>query len=157
MANSPPQHRYSQIPQIKKPWSLPRDCRQRPRTKAPQGPIDGGGGISLWASLMLLAATTWAFAMVGVIIAQFFRLNHSLEPNPHLGFFLVGVPLSCVCHASAILISGLGALRFIRYQKAMARGDALSGGWEMTCIGVLTTLILVTTFLLTLIISVKNG
>ncbi|KIX97786.1 uncharacterized protein Z520_06564 [Fonsecaea multimorphosa CBS 102226] len=100
--------------------------------------------------------TAQAFAMVGVVIAQVFRLNHSLHPNPHLGFFVVGVPLSCVCHGSAILISGLGAFRFIRYQKAMARGYALSGGWEMTCIGMLTTLVLISIFLLTLIISVDQ-
>ncbi|KIW26293.1 uncharacterized protein PV07_09398 [Cladophialophora immunda] len=101
--------------------------------------------------------TAQAFAMVGVVIAQFFRLNHSLHPNTNLGFFVVGVPLSCVCHGSAILISGLGALRFIRCQKAMARGYALSGGWEMTCIGMLTTLILLSIFLLTLIISIEKG
>ncbi|KIW83003.1 hypothetical protein Z517_02246 [Fonsecaea pedrosoi CBS 271.37] len=101
--------------------------------------------------------TAQAFAMVGVILAQVFRLNHSLHPNPHLGFFVVGVPLSCVCHGAAVLVSGIGALRFIRHQKTMARGYSLSGGWELTSIGMLTTLILLSIFLLTLIISIDKG
>jgi hypothetical protein len=79
--------------------------------------------------------------MVGVIIAQLTRLQHSLHPNPVIGFFVVSVPLSCVCHASAVLISAFGAIRFLRLQKEMARGYAIAGGWELKCVGTLTTLV----------------
>lgn len=79
--------------------------------------------------------------MLGVIVAQVMRLQHSINPSPVLGFFVVSVPLSCVCHATAIAISTLGAFRFLRYQKEMARGSAVSGGWEIKCVGMLATLV----------------
>ncbi len=79
--------------------------------------------------------------MLGVIIAQVMRLQHTLNPNPVLGFFVVSVPLSCVCQGSAIAISALGAIRFIRYQKEMARRYAVSGGWEIMSVGTLGALV----------------
>lgn len=85
--------------------------------------------------------TGQAFAMLGVIIAQMMRLHHSPNPNPVIGFFVVSIPLSCVCHASAIVISAIGAARFLRHQREMARGFALSGGWEVKCVGILATLV----------------
>lgn len=69
------------------------------------------------------------------------RLQHSLAPSPIIGFFVISIPLSCVCHGTAIVITALGALRFLRCQKEMARGYALAGGWEIKCIGTLTTLV----------------
>lgn len=69
------------------------------------------------------------------------RLQHSPTPNPVLGYFVISVPLSCVCHASAISFSFLGAVRFLRIQNEMARGHAVAGGWEIKCAGTLTTLV----------------
>jgi len=79
--------------------------------------------------------------MLGVIIAQVMRLQHSLNPNPVLGYFVVSIPLSSVCHGSAIAVSAFGAIRFFRYQREMARGYAVCGGWEIKAIGTLTTLV----------------
>lgn len=79
--------------------------------------------------------------MMGVIIAQMMRLQHSLHPNPDIGFFVVSVPLSVVCHGSAILISVLGAIRFFHWQKEMDRGHSLVGGWELHSVGVLCILV----------------
>lgn len=79
--------------------------------------------------------------MLGVIIAQVMRLQHSLNPNPIIGFFVISVPLSCVCHGAAIAVSLFGALRFLRYQKEMTRGYAVSGGWEIKCVGTLASLV----------------
>ncbi|EXJ96397.1 hypothetical protein A1O1_01523 [Capronia coronata CBS 617.96] len=101
--------------------------------------------------------TGQAFAILGAVIAQVLRLHHSLTPNPVIGFFVVSVPLSCVCHVTAIIISALGALRFLRYQKEMARGYAVSGGWEIKCVGILATLIVLCMFVLVLAITIEKG
>ena len=85
--------------------------------------------------------TGQAFAVMGVIIAQVMRLTHSPNPNPVLGFFVVSIPLSCDCHSTAIILSALGAIRFLRYQQEMARGHAVAGGWEIKFVGTLTTLV----------------
>lgn len=85
--------------------------------------------------------TAQAFAILGAVTAQVLRLQHSLAPNPVIGFFVVSVPLACVCHGTAIIISTLGALRFFRLQREMARGYAVVGGWEVKCVGALTTLV----------------
>ncbi|EXJ79049.1 hypothetical protein A1O3_08550 [Capronia epimyces CBS 606.96] len=101
--------------------------------------------------------TGQAFAVLGVIVAQVLRIQHSLAPNPIIGFFVVSVPLSCVCLGTAIVISTLGALRFLRCQKEMARGYAVSGGWEIKCIGTLTTLVILSMFVLVLAITIEKG
>ncbi|KAI1614289.1 hypothetical protein EDD36DRAFT_222327 [Exophiala viscosa] len=100
--------------------------------------------------------TGQAFAILGVIIAQLMQLQHSLHPNPVLGFFVVSVPLSSVCHGSAILISILGASRFFHWQQEMSRGYALFGGWELHSVAVLTTLVIACLFCLVLAISIKE-
>lgn len=69
------------------------------------------------------------------------RLQHSPTPNPVLGYFVISVPLACVCHASAISFSILGAVRYLRLQNEMARGQAVAGGWEVKCAGAITTLV----------------
>lgn len=85
--------------------------------------------------------TGQAFAMLGVVIAQLMRLQHSLTPNLVLGYFVISVPLSSICHIAAITIAFLGALRFIRVQNEMARGQAIAGGWEIKCVGTLASLV----------------
>lgn len=93
--------------------------------------------------------TGQAFAMLGVIIAQVMRLQHSITPDPVLGYFAVSVPLSSACHASAIAVSLLGAIRFFRYQKEMARGYAVCGGWEIKTVGTLATMVCLSPVILT--------
>lgn len=85
--------------------------------------------------------TAQGFAMLGVIIAQVSRLTHSLNPDPELGFFVVSVPLSSVCHTMALLITSLGCYRFLHWQAEMARGSAISSGWEITVASVLSFLV----------------
>lgn len=85
--------------------------------------------------------TAQAFAMLGVIIAQVTRLYRSLSPDPVLGFFVVSVPLSSVCHIMALLTTLLGCYRFLHWQAAMARGKAISSGWEITVVSVLSILV----------------
>lgn len=69
------------------------------------------------------------------------RLNHSLVPNPIVGFFVVSVPLACVCHIVAAIISVVGAVRFFKHQQEMARGYVISGGWEINLIALLSTVV----------------
>jgi uncharacterized membrane protein YidH (DUF202 family) len=76
--------------------------------------------------------TGQAFAVLGVIISQLMELNHTQQPSPTIGYFIVSRPLSLACHGSAAVITTLGAVRFFRLQKSMALGQALSGGWEVS-------------------------
>ena len=72
--------------------------------------------------------------MTGVILAQLFRLQHSLHPDEHLGFYVLGIPLASTFIACAIAVALLGAFRFWRQQSAIVRGKVLAGGWEVLVI-----------------------
>ncbi|KAF2088104.1 hypothetical protein K490DRAFT_14760, partial [Saccharata proteae CBS 121410] len=78
--------------------------------------------------------TSIALSMVGVIIAQLFRLQHSPTPDPVLGYYVLGIPLGACFIIAAILVAAIGAFRFWRQQNAMTRGKVLAGGWEIYCI-----------------------
>ncbi|KAL4973820.1 hypothetical protein BDW66DRAFT_153487 [Aspergillus desertorum] len=97
--------------------------------------------------------TSVILAMQGVLIAQLFRLQ-SANSSRGLGYHEVGVPLSVTCHCAAILTAVLGAHRFWKQQSAIALGTIYAGGWELNCIGFMTTAITVVTFVLSLLIAV---
>lgn len=78
--------------------------------------------------------TSFALAFLSVFIAQLFRLQHSAHPDPVFGFYRLGIPLSCICTGSAIVVSLLGTYRCWRQQNALLRGKVLCGGWEMLVI-----------------------
>jgi hypothetical protein len=59
------------------------------------------------------------------------RLQHSPQPNLLFGFYVLGKPLSCICHGAAIYTLGIGAFRTWRSQNAILRGKAISGGFEI--------------------------
>ncbi len=79
--------------------------------------------------------TSLALAFVSVIIAQFFRLEHTDNPDKVLGFFVIGKPLACVFLGAAIVVLLLGFYRFWRQQNAMLCGKVYAGGWEVNAIG----------------------
>ena len=79
--------------------------------------------------------------MLGVVIAQLYRLQHSPHPDPTLGFFVLSKPISCIFHASAICVAILGSVRFFRQQHAMAIGSVHVGGVEIMVIGVYVLLV----------------
>jgi uncharacterized membrane protein YidH (DUF202 family) len=79
--------------------------------------------------------------MLGVIISQLLRLNHTQQPNLVIGYFIVSMPLSLICHGYAVVITTLGAVRFLRHQKSMAQGKALSGGWEISSTALIVLLV----------------
>lgn len=72
--------------------------------------------------------------MVGALIAQLFRLQPSPNPDPVLGYFVLGIPLAAVFICAAIVVTVLGAWRFWRQQNAMVRGKIHAGGWEILVI-----------------------
>ena len=85
--------------------------------------------------------TSLALSMVGVIIAQLFRLQSSELPGGEIGYFVLGVPLAACFIGGSIVVVLLGYVRFWRQQTAMARGKVWAGGWEV--LGILGTGILV--------------
>ena len=79
--------------------------------------------------------------MLGVFIAQLMRLSHAPHPDAKIGFFVVSVPLASACQVMAIILTVVGSMRFLKCQKHMALGLALSGGWEVSLAGSLTLMV----------------
>jgi hypothetical protein len=59
------------------------------------------------------------------------RLQHNATPSLIFGFFVLGKPLACICQGAAIYTLVIGAFRTWRSQNAIARGKAISGGFEI--------------------------
>ncbi|EFR01634.1 hypothetical protein MGYG_04636 [Nannizzia gypsea CBS 118893] len=100
--------------------------------------------------------TSLTFAMVGVLIAQLFSLNHAVVHNAQFGFHRVGKPLACVCHVLAILVAVAGAYRFWRQQHALARGKVYAGGRELNFIALVSAAIVAVIFGLVIAISARR-
>ncbi|TEY49818.1 hypothetical protein BOTCAL_0283g00040 [Botryotinia calthae] len=92
--------------------------------------------LALERTFLAYLRTSLALSMLGVSIAQLFRLQHSPTPNPLIGFFVLGKPLACICQGAAIITLLVGSIRSWRHQNAIVRGKALSGGFEVIFIGV---------------------
>jgi hypothetical protein len=79
--------------------------------------------------------------MIGVIVAQLYRLQHAPHPDPTFGYFVLSKPIACIFHVSAACVALLGSLRFFSQQNAMAAGKVRAGGWEVMVIGVYVLLV----------------
>jgi len=79
--------------------------------------------------------------MLGVIISQLMRLTHSDTPDPVFGFLVISIPFSAVCHIMALLITCVGCYRYLHWQAEMVRGKAISGGWELITMCILSMLV----------------
>ncbi|KAK2758768.1 hypothetical protein FQN54_003460 [Arachnomyces sp. PD_36] len=121
------------------------------------GPFRNRDHFALERTYLAYIRTSMAFAFLGVIIAQLFRLQMKSDSGPALGFDDLGIPLACGCYGAAILIALMGSYRFWRQQSAMARGKVYAGGWELNSMGMLG--IGVTVVILALIAAVdpKTG
>ena len=82
-----------------------------------------------------------ALTIIGVLIAQLFRLQHTEHPNKVVGFFKLGIPLAAICIGGSIVVLALGAYRFWRQQNAMLRGKIHAGGWEINAVGGIVVLV----------------
>ncbi|TVY37994.1 hypothetical protein LOCC1_G008186 [Lachnellula occidentalis] len=78
--------------------------------------------------------TSLALSMMGITVAQLFRLQHNPAYNTHFGFFVLGKPLSCICQGAAIYTLIIGCFRTWRSQNAIVRGKAISGGFEIVAL-----------------------
>ncbi|KAI7152888.1 hypothetical protein KC349_g8711 [Hortaea werneckii] len=101
--------------------------------------------------------TSLALSMVGVAIAQLYRLKHSPSPNPVYGYYVLGKPVACVFHASALGVILVGAVRFFRQQSAMSIGKVHARGWEVLVIFGWVFLLLLTVLALNIGVDVYDA
>lgn len=85
--------------------------------------------------------TSLALSIMGIIVAQFMRLEHTMHPDKAFGYFILSKPLAAILQGAALCTTLLGACRFWRQQSAMAIGKAHAGGWEITALGAGTLLV----------------
>jgi uncharacterized membrane protein YidH (DUF202 family) len=107
-------------------------------------------GVALERTFLGYIRTSLALSMMGVVIAQLFRLQHTFAPDQKFGFYVVGIPLAACFIIAAVIVVLLGAFRFWRQQSAMVRGKILAGGWEINVImvgSILVSFALLVTFL----------
>lgn len=90
--------------------------------------------LALERTFLAYLRTGQAFAMLGVVVAQTMRLGRAPLSPSDLHYFAIGVPLSSVCHVMATIVTVTGFLRFLRLQKSLILGIAITGGWEISCI-----------------------
>ncbi|KAH8813202.1 hypothetical protein F5884DRAFT_328227 [Xylogone sp. PMI_703] len=100
--------------------------------------------------------TSLALSMMGVTLAQLFRLQHNPQPNTDFGYYVLGRPLSVICQCLAIYVLLVGAYRTWRLQNALVRGKALAGGFEVVIIAVGVFLILLTFFALLVAVDISK-
>jgi uncharacterized membrane protein YidH (DUF202 family) len=87
--------------------------------------------LALERTFLSYLRTSLALSMIGVTIAQLFRLQHSPAPSAIFGYFVAGEPLAGCFIAAAVVVVLVGAVRFWRQQTAMVRGKVWAGGWEV--------------------------
>ncbi|KAI5366284.1 hypothetical protein Slin14017_G039240 [Septoria linicola] len=100
--------------------------------------------------------TSVALSMMGVVMAQLWRLQHSHSPDPVFGYFVLSIPLSVIFQCSALLVVVLGAVRYWRQQEAMAIGKVFAGGWELAVVTVGSLLLLTALFALHIALDVRH-
>jgi uncharacterized membrane protein YidH (DUF202 family) len=84
--------------------------------------------------------TSLALSMTGIFTTQSFVVQ-SDNRDMALSLFVLGIPLSSVCQAAALVNVIAGAFRFWRHQSAMTKGKACSGGWEVLLVAGMITLV----------------
>ncbi|KAK0367232.1 hypothetical protein LTR94_000229 [Friedmanniomyces endolithicus] len=78
--------------------------------------------------------TSLALSMLGITVAQLYRLQHSAVPDAKLGYFILSKPIAGLFQCSAICVILMGSVRFYRQQHAMSVGKVHVGGWEILTI-----------------------
>jgi len=100
--------------------------------------------------------TSRALSMMGITVAQIFRLQHSPTPDARFGDYVLGKPLSYICQGPAICTLLNGAFRTRRTQNALVRSKSISGGFEITLLSTGIFLVLATFFVL-IVVDIGNG
>ncbi|CAE7000520.1 hypothetical protein PTNB85_08945 [Pyrenophora teres f. teres] len=112
--------------------------------------------LALERTFLAYLRTSLLLAMMGIVVAQLFHLQHSPTPNAHFGFHKIGIPLAVACICMAIVVVLVGAVRFWRLQTKLTQGKALAGGVEVLLILGLVGMLLVGTFGLVLGIDIDK-
>jgi len=79
--------------------------------------------------------TSVTLAILSVMIAQLWMLEHSVDPSKTFGYYLLSKPLAVIFQGAAICVILAGSIRFLRQQNAMAIGRVHGGGWEINFVG----------------------
>ncbi|KAJ8613187.1 hypothetical protein MRB53_037053 [Persea americana] len=95
-------------------------------------------------------------SMIGVTIAQLFRLQNSGSHDPEFGYFVLGVPLSVIFIVASIIITTCGGWRFYRQQNALTRGKIHAAGYEVYIVGLVVALLSFTLFVLTVAVMIRK-
>ncbi|EME44220.1 hypothetical protein DOTSEDRAFT_71901 [Dothistroma septosporum NZE10] len=102
--------------------------------------------------------TSVALSMLGVVLAQLYRIQHNPSPSTIFGYYVLSKPISAILQCSALGLAILGAVRFFRQQAAMTRGKVHAGGWEIMVVVCFSSLLLLALFALHVAVDVyKEG
>jgi uncharacterized membrane protein YidH (DUF202 family) len=100
--------------------------------------------------------TSLVLSLIGVVVTQLQVLQRAPNPDPKFGFYVLGKPLAATLVLCAMCTSVLGWLRWWHWQRILLRGKAISGGWELSLVGILVGLLLTVLFGLILAVDVKK-
>jgi uncharacterized membrane protein YidH (DUF202 family) len=100
--------------------------------------------------------TSLTLTMMSVVISQLQVLQHAPNPDPRFGFYVLGRPLAAALVCCAIITSIVGFVRWHHWQRTLLRGNAISGGWEFSTIGVMGFCLLVALLGLMLAVEVRK-
>lgn len=98
--------------------------------------------------------TSLALSTMGVTITQLLRLEHSLNPSPTFGYYVLGRPLGALFQVAAILLALIACHRYWRQQMSMARGKVWASGWELYSIFCLLVLLCLGVFVLLVAVDI---
>ena len=101
--------------------------------------------------------TSLVLSLIGVAVAQLQILQRAPNPDPRFGFYVVGKPLSAMLIMCSITTSILGLVRWHHWQRTLLRGSAISGGWELSMVGLLVFFVLVVLFGVALALDIKKS
>lgn len=79
--------------------------------------------------------------MIGIFIAQLYRLQHRENPDNVFGYFVLSKPLSVIFQSTALGMVLVGSARFYKQQHAMSIGKVHAGGWELASAAVASFLV----------------
>ncbi|KAH8596602.1 hypothetical protein B0O99DRAFT_102823 [Bisporella sp. PMI_857] len=112
--------------------------------------------LALERTYLAYLRTSLALSMLGIIVAQLFRLQHAPNPSGVFGFYVLGKPLSCICQGAAIYTLFIGAFRTWRLQNAIVRGKAITGGFEIILMAAGIFAVLLMFFVLLLAVNISK-
>ncbi|KAM3086083.1 hypothetical protein ACMFMG_000220 [Clarireedia jacksonii] len=112
--------------------------------------------LALERTFLAYLRTSLTLSMLGVSVAQLFRLQHAPKPNHVIGFFVLGKPLAYICQVAAITTLLIGLLRSWRHQHKIVRGKALTGGFEITIVAGGVFLIFLTFLVLLIAVDITK-